>query len=141
LLLAYAAGAATSLALALLLGGRVFEAMKRSLGAGEWIRRGLGVSVLAGVAAIALGDTGYLTRISIASTSDYEQTLLDHAPGVEKAQLSVIMGGGPGMMMSGAPAMTGALAMTGAPGMMMSNKGATHGKHNRQDTMMPVQLP
>jgi cytochrome c biogenesis protein CcdA len=42
LLLAYAAGAATSLALALLVGGRVFAAMKRSLGAGEWIRRGLG---------------------------------------------------------------------------------------------------
>ena len=48
LLLAYAAGAATSLALALLVGERVFAAMKRSLGAGEWIRRGLGVAVLAG---------------------------------------------------------------------------------------------
>ncbi len=42
LLLTYAAGAATSLALALLIGGRVFAAMKRSIGAGEWIRRGLG---------------------------------------------------------------------------------------------------
>ena len=55
LLLAYAAGAATSLALALLIGGRVFAAMKRSLGVGEWIRRGLGVAVLVGVVAIALG--------------------------------------------------------------------------------------
>ena len=36
LLLAYAAGAATSLALALLVGGRVFRAMKGALGAGEW---------------------------------------------------------------------------------------------------------
>jgi hypothetical protein len=35
LLLAYAAGAATSLALALAVGGRVFAAMKRSLGVGE----------------------------------------------------------------------------------------------------------
>jgi hypothetical protein len=62
LLLAYAAGAATSLAAALLLGGRVFAAMKNSLGAGEWIRRGLGVAVLLGVVAIALGlDTGILT--------------------------------------------------------------------------------
>ena len=69
LLLAYAAGAATSLALALLAGRRVFTAMKRSLGVGEWIRRGLGVAVLAGVAAIAFGvDTGFLTRISLAST-------------------------------------------------------------------------
>ena len=67
LLLAYAAGAATSLAAALLIGGRVFAAMKRSLGAGEWIRRALGVAVLAGVAAIALGfDTGFLTRVSAA---------------------------------------------------------------------------
>jgi cytochrome c biogenesis protein CcdA len=41
LLLAYAAGASTSLALVLLLGGRVFAAMKRSLGAAEWVRRGL----------------------------------------------------------------------------------------------------
>ena len=46
LLLAFAAGAATSLALALLVGGRVFQAMKQSLGAGEWVRRGLGVAVL-----------------------------------------------------------------------------------------------
>src|SRR5271156_5470437 len=78
LLLAYAAGAATSLAAALLIGGRVFAAMKKSLGAGEWIRRGLGVAVLLGVVAIALGwDTGILSRLSLASTSGFEQGLLD----------------------------------------------------------------
>ena len=78
LLLAYAAGAATSLAIALLIGGRVFAAMKRSLGAGEWIRRALGVAVLLGVAAIALGlDTGLLTRLSLANTSSIEQRLID----------------------------------------------------------------
>ncbi|MBS0280552.1 MAG: cytochrome c biogenesis protein DipZ, partial [Proteobacteria bacterium] len=78
LLLAYAAGAATSLALALLAGGRLFAAMKQSLGAGEWVRRALGVLVLAGVAAIAFGlDTGFLTRVSLASTSRFEQGLLD----------------------------------------------------------------
>lgn len=77
LLLAYAAGAATSLALALLTGGRVFRAMKGALGAGEWLRRGLGALVLVGVAAIALGlDTGLLTRISAAGTARIEQTLL-----------------------------------------------------------------
>src|SRR5271154_5485346 len=54
LLLAYAAGAATSLAVVLLAGGRVFAALKRSLGAEVWIRRVLGIAVLAGVAAIAL---------------------------------------------------------------------------------------
>ena len=77
LLLAYAAGAATSLALALLVGGRVFRAMKGALGAGEWIRRGLGALVLVGVAVIALGlDTGLLTRVSAAGTGRLEQALL-----------------------------------------------------------------
>ncbi len=78
LLLAYAAGAATSLALALFVGGRVFGALKRSLGAGEWVRRGLGVAVLVAVAAIALGaDTGWLTRLSLARTNGVEQSLID----------------------------------------------------------------
>jgi len=78
LLLAYALGAATSLALALLVGGRVFAAMKKSIGAGEWIRRGLGAAVLAAVVAIALGaDTGFLTNLSVGSTTALEQSLLD----------------------------------------------------------------
>lgn len=78
LLLAYAAGAATSLAIALLIGGRVFAAMKRSLGAGEWVRRGIGVAMLGGVVAIALGlDTGVLTRVSTVATSGIEQKLVD----------------------------------------------------------------
>ncbi|WP_421362346.1 cytochrome c biogenesis protein DipZ [Agrobacterium rosae] len=82
LLLAYALGAATSLALALLIGGRVFQAMKRSLGAGEWIRRGLGVAVLVAVMAIGLGlDTGFLTQASLASTSKLEQHLIDKLQG------------------------------------------------------------
>jgi cytochrome c biogenesis protein CcdA/thiol-disulfide isomerase/thioredoxin len=78
LLLTYAAGAATSLALALLVGGRVFAAMKKSIGAGEWIRRALGAAVLVAVAAIALGlDTGFLTNLSLGSTNALEQGLLD----------------------------------------------------------------
>ncbi|CAG9166228.1 cytochrome c biogenesis protein DipZ [Cupriavidus pampae] len=79
LLLAYALGAATSLGIALLIGGRVFAAMKRSLGVGEWIRRGIGVAMLVGVGAIALGlDTGLLTRIStIAAAGGLEQRLVD----------------------------------------------------------------
>jgi cytochrome c biogenesis protein CcdA/thiol-disulfide isomerase/thioredoxin len=78
LLVTYAAGAATSLAVALLAGGRVFTALKRSLGAEMWIRRVLGVAVLAGVAAIALGlDRGVLTQVSLASTSGIEQSLID----------------------------------------------------------------
>ncbi|BDB28840.1 cytochrome C biogenesis protein DipZ [Cupriavidus sp. TA19] len=78
LLVAYAAGAATSLAIALLIGGRVFAAMKRSLHAGEWVRRGIGAAMLAGVAAIALGlDTGVLSRISTVATGGLEQRLID----------------------------------------------------------------
>ncbi len=77
LLIAYAAGAATSLALALLVGGKVFQTMKKSLGVGEWVRKGLGVLVLIGVAAIALGlDTGLLTRLSTGSVNHIEQGLL-----------------------------------------------------------------
>jgi len=78
LLAAYAAGAATSLALTLLVGGRVFAAMKRSLGLSEWVRRGLGALVLVAVGAIALGlDTGFLTQVSLAGTNRLEQGLLD----------------------------------------------------------------
>lgn len=78
LLLAYALGAATSLALALLVGGRLFRAMKRSLGIGEWVRRAIGAAVLIGVAAIALGvDTGVLSRLSLSGTNRVEQGLLD----------------------------------------------------------------
>ena len=112
LLLAYAAGAATSLALALLVGGRVFAAMKRSLGAGEWIRRGLGAAVLVAVVAIALGlDTGFLTQISLANTASLEQSLVDrfHPAGGRvdaTPSSSVVMAGGGAMMMSGnAPTM------------------------------------
>jgi len=120
LLFAYAAGAATSLALALLVGGRVFSFLKKSLGAGEWIRRGLGVLVLASVAAIALGlDTGLLTRLSLAGTSQIEQTLLD------KAGPAIAHPGGPmtaNAMMSAsaqsAPANDAGAAMTG--GAMMA---------------------
>ncbi len=78
LLFAYAAGAATSLAIAILAGGRVFAALKRSLGAGEWVRRILGVAVLLAVLAIALGwDSSILTRLSLNGTNRLEQSLLN----------------------------------------------------------------
>jgi len=77
LLLVFAAGAATSLAVALLAGGRVFSLMKRGLGAEEWLRRGLGVAVLAGVVVIALGwDTRFLSQFTFLSTAGTEQRLI-----------------------------------------------------------------
>ncbi|HIE4197420.1 MULTISPECIES: cytochrome c biogenesis protein DipZ [Burkholderia] len=82
LLVAYAAGAATSLGVALVIGGKVFAAMKRSLGAGEWIRRGIGAALLAGVGAIALGlDTGALAQLSTVTTGGLETKLVDRLGG------------------------------------------------------------
>ncbi|RQS19979.1 cytochrome c biogenesis protein DipZ [Burkholderia sp. Bp8992] len=82
LLVAYAAGAATSLAVALVIGGKVFAAMKRSLGAGEWIRRGIGAALLAGVGAIALGlDTGALAQLSTVTTGGLETKLVERLGG------------------------------------------------------------
>jgi cytochrome c biogenesis protein CcdA/thiol-disulfide isomerase/thioredoxin len=78
LLLAFATGAVCSLAAALLAGNKVFAFMKRSLAADEWIRRGLGVAVLAGAIAVIFGwDTGILRRLSLSSTSGLEQHLLE----------------------------------------------------------------
>ncbi len=93
LLLAYALGATTSLAVALLAGRRVFAAMKRSLGAGEWIRRGLGVAVLLGVVAIATGlDTGLLTKLSLGSTTGLEEALLARSRPTDTTQSHAIAG-------------------------------------------------
>jgi cytochrome c biogenesis protein CcdA/thiol-disulfide isomerase/thioredoxin len=117
LLFAYAAGAATSLAIAILAGGRVFRALKRSLGAGEWVRRALGVAVLLAVAAIALGwDSSVLTRLSLAGTNRLEQSLIDAikpggaAPGnansvatTNSMAMTNSMAGGQAMMVSGKP--------------------------------------
>jgi len=78
LLLVFAAGAATSLGVALLAGGRIFSLMKRGLGAEEWVRRGLGIAVVAGVIVIALGwDTKFLSQFSFFSTASTEQQLID----------------------------------------------------------------
>ncbi len=126
LLLAYALGAATSLALALLIGGKVYQAMKRSLGVGEWLRRGVGVAVLTAVVAIALGlDTGFLTRASLASTNALEQGLVDKfhqqqtADNAGGSMKSVVMPAGGGGSMS--MAANNQMKMTGNPATMSGN--------------------
>ena len=82
LLLAYSLGAGTSLALALLAGGRVARLLRRSLGAGAVLRRGLGGAVVLSVAAIATGlDKGPIARVALASgTMELEQALIAKAP-------------------------------------------------------------
>jgi cytochrome c biogenesis protein CcdA/glutathione peroxidase-family protein len=77
LLLVFASGAATSLALALLAGAKILNFMKRGLGAEEWIRRGLGVAVVVGVVVIALGwDIRFLSKFTFLSTTSTEQKLI-----------------------------------------------------------------
>ncbi len=79
LLLSFAAGAATSLGLALSVSGRIFTSMKRHLGISEGIRKAIGVGVLCGVTAIGLGlDTGFLARVAYANTAALEQSVIDH---------------------------------------------------------------
>lgn len=77
LLLTFAAGAASSLAVALLASSRVIVWMKRSFGVEEWVRRALGVAVVAGVVVIALGwDTRFLAQLTAANTTAAEQRLI-----------------------------------------------------------------
>ena len=124
LLLAYGLGAATSLALALLVGGKVFSAMKRSLGFGEWARRGFGILVLAAVAAIASGaDTGVLANLSLAGTDKWEQALLDKfAPSHADHASSVVAAPDEGAMM-----------------MKSGDAGAVHAQPARLSPDLPVE--
>ena len=115
LLFTYAGGAATSLGLALLIGGKVFALMKRSLGAGEWVRRVLGVLVLAGVACIALGlDTGLLTRVSLASTGSIEEKLISAVSPAPAAE-PVLKAGDPLPVEGQMPSLTGATQWLNSP--------------------------
>jgi cytochrome c biogenesis protein CcdA/thiol-disulfide isomerase/thioredoxin len=140
LLLTFAAGSAVALGAALLLGNRVFAALKRSLGAEEWIRRAVGAAVVLGAVAIALGlDTGWLAQVSTASTTKIEEALFGRlmperkpASGDDDVLLPGPAMAGSGATMSGSPAMTGNAAMTG--GAMMS---AAHGAAGA----LPVQAP
>jgi cytochrome c biogenesis protein CcdA/thiol-disulfide isomerase/thioredoxin len=142
LLLAYAAGAATSLAVALLLGGKVFAAMKRSIGAGEWMRRVLGGAMLAGVAAIALGlDTGILARFSSGSTGSLEQVLVGKLAGDKSGGAMMAQNSG-AMMAQDSGAMkaqdNASGAMMASSAMMMMMKAV-----DKQPASLPVegQLP
>jgi len=115
LLLAFAAGSAVSLAVALLLGAKVFAALKRSLGAEEWLRRALGAAVVVSVVAIAGGlDTDFLAQVSTASTTRLEQTLFGRfmpPPNPVISSDNAMMAGGGAMMSAGGAA--GALPTEG----------------------------
>ena len=56
---------------------RVFTVLKWFVGAGEWLRRGLGIAVLAGVAVVATGwDTQLLSQVAFVNTTSIEETLI-----------------------------------------------------------------
>jgi cytochrome c biogenesis protein CcdA/thiol-disulfide isomerase/thioredoxin len=115
LLFAYAAGAATSLAVALLAGGKVFALLKKSLGTGEWIRRALGVAVLLAVVAILFGwDSTVLTRLSLNGTNSIEQSLIDKInPPAAGGSMSMAMSNS-NMAMSNSKAGGNAMMMSAA---------------------------
>lgn len=77
LLLAYAAGAATALALLLRAGKGPLSMLRSHLGADGWPRRVLGGAMLASVLAVGAGlDTGVLARLSLDLGAGVEQHLL-----------------------------------------------------------------
>ena len=79
LLLVFAAGAASSLGVALLASNRVIGWMKRSFGVEEWLRRVLGIAVVAGIVVIALGwDTRFLAQFAAPNTAATEQRLIEN---------------------------------------------------------------
>lgn len=64
--------------LAMVAGGRLFNFMKRSLGVEAWMKRALGVTVLAGLSVIAMGwDASLLARVKLVDTAVAEQRLVD----------------------------------------------------------------
>jgi len=115
LLVAYAGGAATSLAAVLLIGGRLFAAMKKSLGVGEWVRRGLGLAVLLGVVAILFGlDTGVLARLSPIPTASVEQFFMEKT-GLSRATKPYQVAGNDLPVEGLMPSLRGAVAWLNSP--------------------------
>ena len=122
LLLIYAFGAGTSLAVALLCGRKVFAALNRSQKAEEWIRRILGVGVLVAVAAVAFGlDRGVLTRLSGPATSGIEQGLIARLdPSMAKPTAEASSSGAGLPDLGPAPGLDGAIAWLNSPPLTMA---------------------
>ena len=123
LLLAYAVGAGTSLAVVLLAGRRVFTALKRSQAVEEWIRRILGVAVLAGVVVVALGlDRGVLTQLSGPATGKLEQGLIARLdPSVAAPKEAEAKAGQALPELGPAPSLAGATAWINSPPVTMES--------------------
>jgi cytochrome c biogenesis protein CcdA/thiol-disulfide isomerase/thioredoxin len=118
LLMSFALGAASSLGIALFAGNKAFSALKRSLSFEVWIRRALGVAVIMGVAAIALGwDTNLLTKFSFVNTSKAEAHLIT-VLGAEKAAARPVNAAGSQTVLADEgpmPELNGAVAWLNSP--------------------------
>ena len=124
LLLSFALGAATSLGIALFAGNKVFSSLKRSLSFEVWIRRALGVAVIMGVAAIALGwDTSLLTKFSFVNTSRAEAHLINALGPVKPAVLPVNAAGSQTVLADEGPMpdLSGAVAWLNSPPLTRSS--------------------
>ena len=77
LLLIFAAGAASSLGIALLAGSKVLGVLKKGFGIEEWLRKIMGIAVVLGVLSIAFGwDTRFLGQLAYFNTAKTEQALI-----------------------------------------------------------------
>lgn len=147
LLFAYAAGAALSLAIAMFAGGRLVAGFKKNPAVSEWLRRVLGVTVLAAVIAILMGwDTSVLTRLSTTSTNQIEQVLIDKIHPEANPERGAAMAGA--MAMSGNTAMRGGAMQGGAMqggamqgGEAMSGNNAMMSGNSRGGTPYEGELP
>jgi cytochrome c biogenesis protein CcdA/thiol-disulfide isomerase/thioredoxin len=135
----YAAGAATSLAVAVLLGSRAVNVMRHGLGATEWLRRGLGVAVVAAVAVIALGlDTSVLAQLSLGSTTSLEQGLLDRFGSDTRATTEATPAA---PSMAAAAAVPTSVAATAAPAPAPTSVTASAAPAAPVPTLAGLQLP
>jgi cytochrome c biogenesis protein CcdA/thiol-disulfide isomerase/thioredoxin len=124
LLLSFALGAATSLGVALFAGNKVFSALKRSLSFEVWIRRALGVAVILGVVAIAMGwDTNLLTKFSFVNTAKAESHLINALGPQKPAAVPVSAAeSGPVLPVEGPmPELSGALSWINSPPLTTSS--------------------
>ncbi len=111
LLLAYALGAATSLAAVLWWGGRLLSTLMDWVGPSAWIRRALGMAVLAGVAVSMLGGSDdWLSRWSAAHTRRIESALLAAFPMTPSARAASLDPAAPLPIEGMAPPLDGAVA-------------------------------
>jgi len=115
LLGAYGAGAATSLAVVLLAGRRLIQAMRGWLRVSGRVRQGLGVAVLASVAVFASGmDTALYSKLGYAGAAQVERSLLDRAGGEATFRPAMATGERPAAYHSSLPVLGVAPSLDGA---------------------------